>query len=303
MSSQNFVKIQASPQAVGLSNNGNVGAVPIGNTAAPRLSLQSPQLVIPGRISTVSVNPPRVEGVITTTSPQGNVQTIHVPREVVESKTTFVKEEIIPSRKTVVVATAPHHHHVDHVDVIVDPCKKPKDPCDVKYCGPTNLCGHLLNWPLWAAFIIAIILAALVFWAIHRGASTGYWDSLEKHGLSPNTQAIIPILVVEFLLLIWIAYEGHIGADCDPCKNDRNLLSAVLLFHLAAFAIWASVFFHSEDPRSALVIGFVAFALGIWWLYLLWPYAKFARWALIAYLAIFIYLLWVNYDIIQRNDL
>ncbi len=289
---------------VGLSTNGNLGSASIGSATAPKLPVQNPQLVNPSGITTVKVNPPDIEGVVKTTFPSGDVKTTPVVATADTPHTTFVKEEVIPSRKTGVVlttTTVPHHHH--HVDVIVDPCKKPKDPCDIKYCGPKNLCGHLLNWPLWAAFILVIILAALVFWAIHTGSSSGYWGSLEKHGLAPNTQAIIPILVVEFILLIWIAYEGHIGADCDPCKNDRNLLSAVLLFHLAAFAIWASVFFHAEDPRSALVIGFAAFALGIWWLYLIWPYAKFARWALIAYLAIFIYLLWVNYDIIQRNDL
>ena len=287
---------------VGLSNKENLGSIPIGNTTALRLPVQNQQFINTNGISTVNIKPPLIEGVVNTTFPNGNVQATQVRRPAVDSNTVFIKEEII-SPKTVVVETVPHHHHVDHVDIIVDSCKKPKDPCDVKYCGPTNACGHLLNWPLWAAFILIIILAALVFWAIRKGTNNCYWDSLEKHNLAPNAQAIIPILIVEFILLIWIAYEGHIGAHCDPCKNDRNLLSSVFLFHIAAFAIWASVFFHGEDPRSALAVGFVAFALGIWWLYLLWPYAKFARWALIAYLAIFIYLLWVNYDIVQRNDL
>nr|QBK91234.1 MAG: TspO/MBR family protein [Pithovirus LCPAC202] len=157
---------------------------------------------------------------------------------------------------------------------------------------------HVKSGAFWAYLVIMIIVALCLFMIIRSGNVDGWYDRLDRPG-TLSTGGLLFIWVFILIIVLIAVYVGHVEAENE---STRMLLTWVFLLQIGTLIIWAITFYNLRNLTISFYIGIIAFLLAGWWIYLFWNINRAVGLLLIIHLIWVGYLVWSNWQILDKNE-
>ena len=157
---------------------------------------------------------------------------------------------------------------------------------------------HVKSGAFWAYLIIIIIVALCLFMIIRNGNIDGWYDRLDRPG-TLSIGGLLFVWVFIFVIILVAAYVGHVESEDE---KTRMLLTWVFLLQMGILLIWAFFFYDRRNIVAGFYLGIVAFVLASWWIYLIWNVNRAVAFLLVIHLIWVGYLVWSNWQILDKNE-
>lgn len=155
---------------------------------------------------------------------------------------------------------------------------------------------------LWLYVLLAVIVIGILWLIIYNAPKPNAYDAAVKPSWAPTSQVLYVDWIIALILLGIAGSRGNIGALLtDGAQIARNSIAIAFALEVILVIIWAVLFFTSKNFTWALIVGILAFVVGIWLLFQLWNADRAASYLLILYLLWVLYIVAVNWQIRNQN--